>query len=326
VSSPHPYSTKIMAGGHDDEGECQTGPDPGANVGVTISGNYTAPKWYVRHYLRIDPLFPAPGNGHNFKMSNWETESPYTMYKTNNYDGCGACSGGYNNMLKAPNCPGTRYTTPRIDLTQMLATDEGVTCDWDAIVTYDTSVPSEKNQWVSSERFFDNANGIYRIVQNNRVMGDTELDRDSSECDCRTRQPGNPNPGGITIGGFWKKQHCNGTLHDRDDNAWRYFDDIYVDTTWSRVVLANNPNYNSASIVEPQIPSAWTSNSITCTVNLGRLPAQGTAYLFVFDSNNNHNTTGYPVTVVGGGSYTTTIYPLDYIPPDPPTGLRIEDF
>jgi len=99
------------------------------------------------------------------------------------------------------------------------------------------------------------------------------------------------------------------------DEAWVYMDDVYIDNSLSRVVLANNQNYNQATITEPQIPSAWADGSITAKVNLGKLPDSGTAYVFVFDSNNQPNSVGYPVTLGSSGGDTT--------PPAAPTGLSV---
>ncbi len=82
---------------------------------------------------------------------------------------------------------------------------------------------------------------------------------------------------------------------------WRYFDDIYIDTTLSRVVLADTPVLSQATIVENQIPSAWSSGSITAKVNLGKFAQGQTAYLFVVDSGGNASATGLAATV-GGGS------------------------
>jgi hypothetical protein len=92
-------------------------------------------------------------------------------------------------------------------------------------------------------------------------------------------------------------------------------DDIYFDLTWSRVMLCNNAAYDSATICEPQIPSAWVDGSATVKVNLGQLPDTGTAYLFVFDADNNHNATGYSVTLGGA---------LDVTPPAAPSGLSVQ--
>jgi len=88
-----------------------------------------------------------------------------------------------------------------------------------------------------------------------------------------------------------------------DPSAFRFFDELYVDTTWSRVMLGNSKTLASCSILEPQIPSAWSTSEITVTINLGGLSGSK-AYLYVFDSNNapsNANafgsSKGYPVKI-----------------------------
>jgi hypothetical protein len=114
----------------------------------------------------------------------------------------------------------------------------------------------------------------------------------------------------IGLGGFARvERYNNGT------NSFRYFAGVYIDNTRARVMLGNNQNYESCTIMEPQIPSSWNSNSITCTINLGAFTDSGTAYLFVFDANNNRNPTGFPISIGGGGG--------DNTPPNTPTGLRI---
>ena len=80
----------------------------------------------------------------------------------------------------------------------------------------------------------------------------------------------------------------------------RYFDDLYADNTYSRVVLGDAPTYSACTIIEPQIPTVWYETSITVTANFGELT--DTAYLYVFDSTNDANATGVPVTL--GGSVT----------------------
>jgi len=85
-------------------------------------------------------------------------------------------------------------------------------------------------------------------------------------------------------------------------NNWRYYSDIYLDTTLSRVVLANNAVLSQATVIENQIPSSWTDSAVTATVNLGQFQAGQTAYLFVVDSSGNPTTSGMPVTVGGSES------------------------
>lgn len=88
-------------------------------------------------------------------------------------------------------------------------------------------------------------------------------------------------------------------------NNWRYFADIYLDYSRARVVLANDATLAKATIIESQIPSAWSASSISFSVNLGKFTTGQTAYLFVFDPSGVPNTTGYPITVgdsSGGGT------------------------
>jgi len=104
----------------------------------------------------------------------------------------------------------------------------------------------------------------------------------------------------ISWGGFARGPRASAT------GNYRFWTAIYADDTWSRVMLGNDPTYSSCTIIEPQIPSAWSTSSITVTVNQGALE-DGTAYLFVFDSNNDANSEGYPVTLGGSTPQITGI-------------------
>jgi hypothetical protein len=96
---------------------------------------------------------------------------------------------------------------------------------------------------------------------------------------------------------------------------WRYFADVYLDYTPARVVLADNANLTNATVIETQIPTAWSGSSITLSVNAGKFTKGQTAYLFVVDSTGAHNASGYPVTVGGGATSTA---------PNPPTEVRVQ--
>jgi len=98
-------------------------------------------------------------------------------------------------------------------------------------------------------------------------------------------------------------------------NNWRYFADIYLDTSLSRVVLANNPVLSEATIIENQIPSSWSATVITATVNLGQFQAGQTAYLFVVDSTGTPSASGLPVSVGND----TADAPI----PNPPSGVTV---
>lgn len=83
-------------------------------------------------------------------------------------------------------------------------------------------------------------------------------------------------PNCMSIEGFFREVNLN---------CWRYMADIYYDTCLSRVVLGNSGSYNSCTIREMQIPTAWSDNSISITLNRGAFTSSGTVYLYVIDSN-----------------------------------------
>jgi hypothetical protein len=77
-------------------------------------------------------------------------------------------------------------------------------------------------------------------------------------------------------------------------------------------MIGNARTFNGCTIREIQIPTAWSDNSITVTVNQGVFGSGMTVYLYVVDQNGAVNSTGYPITVGSGISA-----------PSPPTGLKI---
>lgn len=96
----------------------------------------------------------------------------------------------------------------------------------------------------------------------------------------------------LSVGGYARMQG--------HPSNWRYFDDVYIDTTLARVVLADKPVLSEATIIENQIPSMWNDGSISAMVNLGKFNQGDTAYLFVVDASGTASATGY--SVKAGGS------------------------
>lgn len=111
----------------------------------------------------------------------------------------------------------------------------------------------------------------------------------------------------IGIGGYARMQGYT--------TNWRYFADIYVDTTLSRIVLADKPILSQASIIENQIPTSWSDNAITATVNLGKFAQGQTAYLIIVDSTGTPSASGTSVTA--GGSSVASI-------PQAPTAVAVQ--
>lgn len=298
VTQPHNHSTTYMTGCHDDQGECLGG-EVGQNVGLTISDGDRHVTWYVSYYLILDPLWPNVGGNHKF--FNWETNPPYNMY-TNPfcYDNVSGCTSGYLNGRRAPGCKETWWGSP-----QSLQELDYNTCGdwlWDStpslfggpVVTGDRGVANPALGWVKMEHILSTEDSpllFHQILSNNVAMLDTTRD---PEGDCRHSSRADNPFGGVTIGGFWRQGMCGGTQDDLNDNACRYYDDVYVDSTYARVILTNASTYESSTILELQPPTSWSDNNIIVTVNQGSLGQD--AYLYVFDTENNHNLVGYPIT------------------------------
>jgi hypothetical protein len=317
VAGPHSLSSKFMVGCHDDQGECLGG-EVGQNVGVTVGDMSRHDEWYVSFYLRLDPLWPI-GTSSNYKFFNWEMGSPRArMYSTpfcyDNVNGCGGCNG----YRKAPDCNEEYWGSPHV--IQILDRENCPTMTspycGSPVITQDTRKRNPRRQWIKEEHVLDGVAERYIIRVNNADLLDTA---NSNGCGFnRSRYP--QNPSGATLGGFWKQGVCGNTQDDLNDNACRFFDDVYVDTTLARVILGNAAEYSSCTILEPQIPSTWSANSITVMVNQGAI-SSSQAYLYVFDVNNTHNNRGFPVTIGGSSSPPPGESPDN--PPSPPTGLKI---
>ena len=71
--------------------------------------------------------------------------------------------------------------------------------------------------------------------------------------------------------------------------------DIYVDNTWSRVMIGNASTWAASTVHDVEIPTAWADGSINAVLHNDSLPNLDGAYLYVFDSNGNVNPDGYPL-------------------------------
>lgn len=72
--------------------------------------------------------------------------------------------------------------------------------------------------------------------------------------------------------------------HDGPPYPTMYIDNIYADNTYARVVIGDNSVYANCTHREIQIPTNWSANSVSFTVNQGSFNDGETAYVFVVDS------------------------------------------
>lgn len=102
-----------------------------------------------------------------------------------------------------------------------------------------------------------------------------------------------------------------------NNRATGWADNIYLDTTWARVMIGDNPVFENCTLREPQIPSAWSSTSITVTINTGEFTPGKQIYFFVVDQDGNPSPGFGPVSLgTDGGSGSSP-------PPPPPSGVKI---
>jgi hypothetical protein len=113
-----------------------------------------------------------------------------------------------------------------------------------------------------------------------------------------------------------------------------WVDDVYVDNTLARVELCPGSTWASRGVCSIQIPSAWSSTSVTATVNTGNFNTGQAAYLYVVDRYGvvSGDGDGFRVEI---GSANSPVYGDDEPPeepddeeiptkPEPPTELRIQ--
>lgn len=97
---------------------------------------------------------------------------------------------------------------------------------------------------------------------------------------------------------------------NNNNRVWA--DDIYVDNTWSRVMLGNASQLSNCSKLEIQVPTSWSQGSVSVIARTGTFGVGSTAYLYVFDKDGQVNSNGFAVVIGQAGNA---------VPGDPvPTG------
>lgn len=274
IDAVHANSLQHIAFGHDDYVS-----NPANTMDVGMDAGSTQAQWFAIFYYRLDPLWPEYESGSNIK-DLWLAVDGFDE------------SGDPHNYFYQDQ--GALTTAETIGFGPLQGNSNGE-CDvlWFKDTPYDDRGNNPFNEWVHYEYKIGTDIGLEKLsIDNVPNYG-------YDEADCID---GRGNTRYITVGSYYRKNASLAT----DDDAFRHYDDIYIDTTLSRVMLANNATYANATIIEPQIPSAWATGEITATVNQGALP-DGTAYLFVFDSSNDANGTGYEITLGDGGERTCFI-------------------
>jgi hypothetical protein len=280
INPPHSHDTKYIAGAH-----------------ATTDGGYSGEMVMFFKNIQLQP-FPA------YIYASWyqRADDEWVFGGDNNYKTFDYSAGG--EPMKSNNwytCYGPPHPDSAADSAQWVITDDGKSLGNPDVrghnAWWGTAVNPMAGKWSKVEiaiKVTDQTDGYINVWENgHQVLG---------YAGPTDKYPGTQRS--IGIGGYARMQGHT--------NNWRYFDDAYLDTTLARVVLADKAVLSHASIIENQIPSAWSDGSVTSTVNLGKFNQGETAYLFVVNSAGIPSATGLAVTV--GGSVAT---------PNAPSGISV---
>lgn len=112
-------------------------------------------------------------------------------------------------------------------------------------------------------------NGICRIyIDGTKILDDSTLITRQDYADLKRPY----------IVGFYNSWNDSET----DDDDF-YIDDVYIDNTWARIEIGNQPDYESCTIREIQIPQSWSDTEIVFNQELRSLEGVSPLYLFIIN-------------------------------------------
>jgi hypothetical protein len=269
IGLPHGNITRYIAGGHGSGG----GPQGGYNVILFKTRTIANPSYtYATWYQRVDDAWVFGGDD-NFKTFAYSTgNSPYELpnnwYAEYNPRPTSRTSGAAYHLND--DATGTSQ--------QSLQTPDQNGHSW----WWNGAVNPMSGSWTKVEmelKYTSGTDGYIRLWENGVLKINYAGPTDKLAGSTRTEG----------IGGYARNYN--------QPNNWRYFADVYLDYSRARVILGNAATFAASTVREVQIPSSWSSSSITVGVNLGKFAAGQTAYVYVVDSNGVVNANGRAVTI-----------------------------
>lgn len=262
------------------------------NATCGFEGGSDARQWYVQYWFYLDPTsFNWGSNNKIFRM--WTTGSGANNLRIqipiNKVDivveGADTSHGGYG-VGWTPVVPGGTCTNAifghSCNYNDFLAGSVG----WDNVTSDLPKGSWHLFQFEYQDSDINAANGVLRWWVNGKLV--------FSHSDVRTRTSADPSYKRPKVVGIYSS--------NSGDASGRYhIDDAYIDNTWHRVEIGNNPVYDSCSLREIQPVTSWENSAITFTVNQGSFANGATGYVFVTDSNGVRNS-GYQITFGSSGS------------------------
>ena len=251
IGMPHSRASKYICG-------CAIGGDAftGNNVMFWKARTASFPSYsYFSYYFRCDDNWTfglgSPGDD-NFKLWDYSTgTSPYGFPANWYFE--------YNPRMTSSSSTDQTFHLYDDELGQ---SDQSLDGDGSAWWGTDGGMTNPMGgAWLKHEveiKWTDQADGYVRFWENNVLQKSYTTHTDLYAGTDRVE----------AIGGF---------VRSHDANNYMYWGGIYYDRFPMRVVLINNATYASATIVEPLIPTAWSTTQITATVNAGAL-SNGTVW------------------------------------------------
>jgi len=184
-----------------------------------------------------------------------------------------------------------------------------------AIAYQDVFTHPPNNQWnieeyLTSKSSLNASDGVFKMWMNGaKAFSESVMNRTTGYNSSGFDQ--------LSLENFWTNSAGAEGLDNPPLNGYVYYDDVYIDTTWARVMIGNASTYDACTHREPLIPTAWGNGSITAYFNQGSFSNGQSVYLFVVDSNGN-TSPGKTITIGGAADL------INKPTPSPPTNLNIK--
>ena len=118
--------------------------------------------------------------------------------------------------------------------------------------------------------------GVFHYYQNGLLATDQKV---------RTRTSEYPN----RYNKVYQSQVSNGAK----DPSIMYYDSLYVDDTWHRVVICKSKTWETCHEREIQIPVSWDDKQIEVKLNLGGFDPKSSLFVYIVDKNAAVNDNGF---------------------------------
>lgn len=140
------------------------------------------------------------------------------------------------------------------------------------------SLALEKNEWVHLEYEIDTEEGVLRLHENGRLLGEENF-----------------SPDAVYQGKYSPTLALLGTNGKQLKMQESWISEVYMDSSLQRVVIGNAPKYQDVTHREIQRPTDWSANEIEIALYLGALSFSQDLYVYVFDRDGVANSDGVPL-------------------------------